>query len=308
MDFAPGQFSLPASTTLSDVELHASYNQNSATFDSDYSPEFQVLQYQTSTPLSGCSSDMSMPATNATEQFWKSIPTSCLSASRIAAGFSIEWRARIFASCSFNNCGAAQSRTLDGMEVRLQVAPSTSMTPVMVPENGCIVPMPNDYQSNSGDPITDRYGMNSWDDDGAPDCALLMWDAVPRTSGTASQIGCYSGQVSLQGTLYAPDAAVDFDQAGPKSATCSAFAPTYTAWSYPIFGRGGIVRTLRIKGYRDPTPHTAVTCGAATCGGTASDRLVYLDAQINGLSNVTAKVLLPADGSAPQIENWAVKE
>jgi hypothetical protein len=308
MDFAPGQFSLPANTTLSDVELHASYNQYSATFDSDSSPEFQVLQYQTSTPLSGCSSDQTMPATDQTEQFWKSIPTSCLTASRIAAGFSIEWRARIQASCWFNNCGAAQSRTLDGMELRLDLAPATPSTAVVMPEDGCISPFPNDYVSNSGTSITNRYGTNVWNDDGAPDCAVLMWDAVPTTTGTTSQIGCYSGQVSLQGTLYAPDAAVDFDQAGPPSVSCNASAPTYTSWSYPIFGRGVIVRTLHIRGMRDPTPHTVATCGSASCGGTTSDRLVTLDARVNGTSKVHAVVRLPADGSAPKILQWTVLE
>jgi hypothetical protein len=171
-----------------------------------------------------------------------------------------------------------------------------------MPQDGCITPMPNDYAS--AQPLTNRYGVNAWAGNAAPDCALLKWDAVPRTSGTASQIGCYSGQVSLQGTLYAPGAAVDFDQAGPKAAACNAASPTFTDWSYPIFARGAIVRTLRIKGFRDPTPQSIGSCGTAACGGVAQDRVVTLRARVGGVTKVEARVRYPVAGGSPETEFW----
>jgi hypothetical protein len=68
------------------------------------------------------------------------------------------------------------------------------------------------------------------------------------------------------------------------------------------------VRTLRIKGMRASAGQSIGSCGATACGGTVSDRLVNLDARINGTSKVKAVVKLPADGSAPQILQWTVQE
>ncbi|MDQ1519461.1 MAG: hypothetical protein QOI55_534, partial [Actinomycetota bacterium] len=251
------------------------------------------------------SADQNMPATNGTEAFSRSV-SSCLDATKLASGFSVEWRARVGATCSSNNCGATQSRTLDGLEVRVSLDPITSGTAVMVPENGCISPFPNDYLSNSGASITGGYGTNAWDDVANPDCALLKWDAVPSTTGTASQIGCYSGQVSLQGTLYAPGAAVDLDQAGPKAAACNASSPTFTAWSYPIFARGVIARTLRVKGMRASAGQSIGSCGGSACGGVAQDRVVTFQARIGGTTKISARVRYPATGGPAKIETWTV--
>jgi Tfp pilus assembly protein PilX len=304
LDFAPGQFALPANTKLQKVELHASYDQGAAAFDNGDSPEFVIHQYQNPSGWK-CSADSSFPATNQTSSFWRSV-SSCLDATRLASGFSIEWRAQVHASCAWGMCDAAQSRTLDGLEVRVALDPTTPSTAVVVPEDGCIAPFPNDYTSGSGDSATNRYGSNAWNDNGAPDCALLKWDAVPRTSGTASQVGCYSGQVSLQGTLYAPGAAVDFDQAGPKAPNCNASAPTYTSWSYPIFARGAVVRTLRIKGMRATAGQSIGSCGSPSCGGVESDRVVTLQARIGGTTKLTARVRFPAAGGAPRVVTWTV--
>jgi hypothetical protein len=164
--------------------------------------------------------------------------------------------------------------------------------------------LPNDY--TSGQPLTYEYGPNAWEGDSSPDCPLIKWDAVPRTSGSASQIGCYSGQVSLRGTLYAPGAAIDFDQAGPPASNCSASSPTYTSWSYPIFGRGAVLRTLRIKGMRASAGQTLGTCGASNCGGVAEDRVVTFQARVGGTTKITSRVRFPADGSAPKVETWTV--
>jgi hypothetical protein len=303
LDFPPGQFSLPANTKLEQVKLHASYNQSSALFDSDYSPEFMIHQYQNPAGWK-CTADMTMPASHVTSQFWKSV-SSCLDATRLASGFSIEWRARVWATCVSNTCGAAQTRTLDGIEIVPTLDPVASTTAVVMPQDGCIAPIPDAYESNSGASIT-GYGTNPYRDIAAPECAVLMWDAVPRTIGTTSQIGCYSGQVSIQGTVYAPGAAVDFDQAGPEAAGCSPSAPSYTAWSYPIFGRGAVVRTLRVKGFRDPTPHAVVSCGNANCGGVVQDRVVTFQATIAGTTKVEARVRYPAAGGSPVVEYWNV--
>jgi hypothetical protein len=247
-----------------------------------------------------------MPATNVTGAFVRPISTSCLTAARLNAGFTIEWRARRSVSCSWGTCnsGTPVTQALDGLEVLVALDPATAGTAVVMPQDGCIAPWPNDF--TAGQPVTNRYGTNAWATIGAPDCAVLKWDAVPRTSGTASQIGCYSGQVSLQGTLYAPGAAVDFDHAGPKAANCNASSPTYTAWDYPIFNRGAVVRTLRIKGFRDPTPHVAASCGGASCGGVAQDRVVTLQARINDTTSVEARVRFPVAGGPPEVETWEI--
>jgi hypothetical protein len=173
-----------------------------------------------------------------------------------------------------------------------------------MPQDGCITPMPNDY--TTGQPLTYEYGMNAWEGDAVPDCALLKWDAVARTSGTSSQIGCYSGQVSLQGTFYAPGATVDLDQAGPAAASCNPNSPTFAAWSYPLFGRGAVLRTLRIKGMRTAAGQSIGGCGAATCGGVVQDRVVKFDARINGSTKITAQVRYPVAGGAPKVESWTV--
>jgi Tfp pilus assembly protein PilX len=299
VDFPPGQFSLPANTTLQNVKLRASYR----TFDG-ISPEYVVHQYQNASGWS-CSAVSSLPASGSTTSvFADSIPTSCLTAARLNSGFSIEWRMRDNAGCLLGFCSAQESQTLDGLQVLVDIAPATAATAVVMPQDGCIVPFPNDYAS--GQQLTNRYGMNTYNDVSAPDCALLRWDAVPRTTGTASQIGCYSGQVSIQGTVYAPSAAVDFDQAGPKAAGCSAASPTFSSWSYPIFNRGAIVRTLRVRGMRDPSPHAIATCGTAACGGSTNPRDVTLTAQVGTRTRLVARVVYPIDGSAAQIKRWTV--
>jgi hypothetical protein len=301
LDFPPGQFSLPANTALQQVKLRASYRTYSGS-----APQFVVHQYQNPSGWS-CATNSDLPASaNQTSVFTDSISTSCLTAARLASGFSIEWRAGDDAGCFFWYCGAQESQTLDGLEVLPDIAPVAASTAVVMPEDGCITPMPNGYDQAQS--LANRYGMNTYNDVSAPDCALLRWDAVPRTAGTASQIGCYSGQVSIQGTVYAPSAAIDFDQAGPKAAGCSAAAPTFTTWSYPIFNRGAIVRTLRVRGFRDPTPHAVATCGTNSCGGVAQDRVVTLDARVAGSTKVLAKIRYPADGSVPKIERWTVSQ
>jgi hypothetical protein len=303
VDFPAGQFSLPANTVLQRLDLRASYK----TWGSgNLAPEFVVKNLAGQSAWS-CTADSGLPASTADRfsAFTRSVSTSCLTASRIAAGFTVEWRARASGSCGWFGfgCNGPFTQQLDGLELIVSIDPTSSTTAVVMPQDGCITPTPNTY---SGTPLTNRYGTNVWDNKSAPDCALISWDAVPRTSGTTSQIGCYSGQVSLQGTLYAPGAAVVFDQAGPRSAACAAASPTYTSWSYPIFARGAIVRTLRVAGMRDPTPHAIATCGSATCGGALQDRVVTLQARINGTTEVEARVRYPASGGAADVEFYEV--
>jgi hypothetical protein len=294
-------FDLPANTKVQRVALRASYNSGAGSFASGTAPEFVISK--TGTGAFTCSADSTMPATDQTSAWLRPV-SSCLTPSRLATGFSIEWRARKSVTCSGRNCGSAFTQTVDGLEVIVTLDPATPATAVVMPEDGCIAPVPNDY--TAGRPLTNRYGPNAWEGDGAPDCALLKWDAVPRTSGNSSEVGCYSGQVSLQGTLYAPGAAVDFDQAGPKASGCNASSPTYTSWSYPIFGRGAILRTLRIRGMRASAGQSIGTCGAATCGGSVQDRVVTFQARVGTTTKVTAQVRFPAAGGAPQVESWTV--
>jgi hypothetical protein len=299
LTFPANQFTLPANTVLENVKLRASYN----TTSSGAAPQFYITQNSDGSGWN-CTADATFGVTSQLSAFLRPVSTSCLTGARLNAGFTIEWRARKTVTCSSNNCGSQVTQTLDGLEIDVQLAPSSASTAVVMPEDGCISPLPNDY--TSGQPTTNQYGMNAWDGDSAPDCPVLKWDAVPRTSGSGNQVGCYSGQVSLQGTLYAPGAAVDFDQAGPKTSNCNASAPTYTSWSYPIFGRGAILRTLRIKGMRASAGQSIGTCGGATCGGVTQDRVVTLQARVGGTTKLTARVRFPAAGGAPRVETWTV--
>jgi hypothetical protein len=299
LTFPANQFTLPANTVLQNVKLRASYN----TTSSGAAPQFFITQNSDGSGWN-CTADATFGTTSQTSAFVRPVSTACLTAARLNAGFTIEWRARKTVTCSSNNCGSAITQTLDGLEVDVQIDPATSSTAVVMPEDGCISPLPNDY--TSGQPLTYEYGPNAWEGDSSPDCPLIKWDAVPRTSGSASQIGCYSGQVSLRGTLYAPGAAIDFDQAGPPASNCSASSPTYTSWSYPIFGRGAVLRTLRIKGMRASAGQTLGTCGASNCGGVAEDRVVTFRARVGGTTKITSRVRFPADGSAPKVETWTV--
>jgi hypothetical protein len=294
--------------------MRASYNTFAAAVGSNPAPQFVITQNADGSGWS-CAADATMPGTNQTYAFLRPVASSCLTAARLNAGFTVEWRAtKPGVTCTAFNCGAAApAQTLDGLEVIVTLDPTTAATAVVMPEDGCVSPIPNDY--TAGQPLTYRYGPNAWEGDSAPDCALLKWDSVPRTSGTSSEIGCYSGQVSLQGTLYAPGAAIDLDQAGPKAAACNPSsspqktASNYSAWTYPIFNRGAIVRTLRIKGMfnaGNAAPPAIGGCGAATCGGVVQDRVVTFQARINGTTKIAARVRYPAAGGPAKVETWTV--
>jgi hypothetical protein len=293
--FPAGQFALPAQTKLQRVDLRASYNTNI-----NLAP-----QYQVSGTGFTCTADANLPAVPATSAYARSL-TGCLNAARLAAGFSVEWRARVNATCVANVCNANApvTQTLDGLQVLVALAASSASTAVVLPETGCIVSYPDDYGAGSA------FGRNYWDGLGSDDCALLRWDAIPSASGGPSRTGCYSGEVEIDGTVYAPGAAVDLEQAGPPAPGCDPVAPTYGSWSYPIFGRGLIARHLRIRGMRgtslaSPTPPFG--CGVASgCGGNQQDRQVTLQAVINGTTKVQATVNLPADSGAPKILSWTV--
>jgi hypothetical protein len=286
----PG-YTLPANTIVQRVDLRASYwTQGNA------APEFVVSQNPNGTGWT-CTADSGLPTTsnNVSVAYARSL-TSCLTSSRLASGFTIEWRARTPAICAANVCNANQQalQALDGLEVMVAIDPATSGTAVVMPQDGCLDPFPDDYGAGND------YGVNYWNGISDPDCALLKWEALPDGDG------CFSGQVALHGTLYAPGAVVDMEQAGEPTPGCSLFNPSYQAWDYSVFDRGVIVRHLRIKGMRDPVPHTFGGCGSVTCGGTEQDRVVDLEARISGTTKVVARVRYPVAGGPPKIERWTV--
>lgn len=118
---------------------------------------------------------------------------------------------------------------LDGIEliITLEQDPS-STTKVVVPQSGCIVDYPN-----------------YWEGAGNADCALMKADSVLSTPpAIIDDIDIFDiidieennwvGRASMQGTIYAPTAAIEYDD-----------------WSvaYPLAARGVVARHLRIKAY-----------------------------------------------------------
>lgn len=127
--------------------------------------------------------------------------------------------------------GSTKDAYIDGVEYVVTYAqdddPSTPIVPV--PQSGCIVDYPN-----------------YWEGAGSPDCAVVKSDTVVRNVAdwldfinVEDWLGLESekpiGRISVQGTIYAPTAAIDVDDQDV---------------AYPLATRGVVARHLRIKGFR----------------------------------------------------------
>ena len=127
--------------------------------------------------------------------------------------------------------------------------------------------------------------------------------------------------------MYTPGGVIDVDDQGLRDLSLSgcpgsgAGTNCYHGVNYPVFNRGGIMRSLRFHGYKlDPTYHgPAIACNGGPCnGGTIpTERQLTLTAYVcptaspctastpGAMQRITATVVIPLDASTPpQITKW----
>jgi hypothetical protein len=218
----------------------------------------------------------------------------CLNPAELAAGANVVWAAR--AECSVGVCkvgGGQWSDTLDGIELDITIRPTDTTKPWLVPQSGCITASPN-YNGGEGE----------------PDCAILR-------SATANVGDTYSfpwnsleaqgnGRFSVQGTIYAPSAALDIDDGDT---------------AYTLAQRGAVLRHLRVSGYarrpgtnvpaighsadRTPAPResTFVACTRAPAKVNATDPCGDLTGDV---VLTRARVRFELDPTVTPVSNQAV--
>lgn len=202
-------------------------------------------------------------------------------------------------TATFTAPSDAGTEYFDGLELRVELGPVSASTPVFVPQNGCVTRWPN-----------------YWDGFSQPDCALWKWDSV-EIPGWQSQLffgrpmGQPNGQLSVQGTVYAPGAALDVDDQGVRTGYS-----TYSGVNYPIFNRGIIARHVRFKAFKGAPDFTGgiIACGGTDCAGgevpnprtvtltayTCPDGAATCDAD-TGRRRVTAQVTFPLGTDPPPV-------
>jgi hypothetical protein len=230
---------------------------------------------------------------------------------------------------------------LDGLALDVTFGRADPNAQVFLPESGCITTYPN---------FDDGYNN--------PDCAVMKWDSVESRvnllfffniaffdmcDGSANQSkDCLpNAQVSLEGTLYAPGAAVALDDQGYRSKAlpgCSDGNGTncYIGVNYSIFDRGVVARSVRFNSFKAVLNFTGAIIACAGSNGDPNDNACKggqittgyeetLTAHVcspntaiadcrpvdalhptadAGHQRVTAKVLVPADQTAPKITSW----
>ena len=191
----------------------------------------------------------------------------CVNPAELAGGVNIVWAAG--ADCTYTfvlgwvcKAGGGQwSDTLDGIELDITIRPTDNTQPWLVPQSGCITASPN-YNGGEGE----------------PDCAILR-------SATANVGDTFNwpwnnleaqgnGRFSINGTIYAPSAALDVDDGDT---------------AYTLAQRGAVLRHLRVSGYarragtnvpaighsadRTPAPRetTFVACTRSPANASAAD-------------------------------------
>ena len=167
---------------------------------------------------------------------------------------------------------------LDGVALDVTFGRSDPNAQVFLPESGCITAYPN---------FDDGYNN--------PDCAIMKWDSVESRvnlfiffnipffdmcDGSANQSkDCLpNGQVSLEGTLYAPGAAVAIDDQGYRNSAlpgCNAGNGTncYFGVNYSIFDRGVIARSVRFNSFKSNGSFTGAIIACAGSNGDPNDNV-----------------------------------
>lgn len=185
---------------------------------------------------------------------WQTDVTSCFTQAQIENGASVAWAARgsefcftpristIFGTIPAGCVFTSATDQLDGLELIVSYRQTNGST-TPVPQSGCVTAGPN-YESGMGNPSYDETGPNI-------DCALVRSDSTLPTSWLnnlfpgspqwlqqildAENGPNWFGRFSVEGTIYAPSAALEIDDQDS---------------AYPLASRGLIVRHLRVKGFR----------------------------------------------------------
>ena len=261
----------PAGYTVGKVEMRASYDNSSSCFlFSCTAPMYDLVGLAGST----CTSQ-TMTSGSAMQAQTVDVTPCMTAANRIASPFDVKWHAK--SSCFFFSCPAANDQ-LDGIEFVVTLLPDNPDT-ALRPASGCMTSSP-DYW----------YGTNS------PECALLKVDA-PFLSGISER----RGRMSINGTVYAPSAAIDVDD---------------TDVFYPIFGRGLIARHFRLKGFGYHPGYSAPIADNFLDTTAAARSVVFLackkdtgaclpdDPALSGRATAT----FDATTSAPSVKRWSVSQ
>ncbi|MFN8035064.1 MAG: hypothetical protein U0V73_03955 [Acidimicrobiia bacterium] len=177
---------------------------------------------------------------------------------------------------AYNDILPVMNDHLDGIELDVSLKPAATNSPVVAPEKGCITAMPN-----------------YWDGFSSPDCAVWKWDSVGPGGNDQK------AQVAFSGTFYAPSAAIDIDDQGPRcttadgsaclsgyhngvATTCTNNQYCYKGVDYTLFSRGLIVRHVRFKAFmkKPGTTPPLITCGGSCGGIVPNPRVVELVANV----------------------------
>ncbi|MFN8017446.1 MAG: hypothetical protein U0P45_04910 [Acidimicrobiales bacterium] len=214
-----GTYSAPSGLQVSRIDARVTYNSNNLCI-LGWCPFGTASQLR----VGGCNLDA--PAT-ADIRHWEvnlyGGGNNCLSPSTLASGAQVTWAARAKRICAFWICGSGSyTDQLDGVELLVSDSQTNGST-TPVPQSGCIVDYPN-----------------YWEGVGRDDCAILKADSL-RPNNIFTNEADWVGRLSIQGTVYAPSAALEIDDIDS---------------AYSLASRGLVVRHLRVKGFKPRAGYT----------------------------------------------------
>ena len=221
---------------------------------------------------------------------------------------------------------------LDGVALDVTFGRSDPNQQVFLPESGCITAFPNfDDGYNNPD-----CALMKWDSSESRVKALFgifdvpYFDLCDGSTDSNADHCLPNGQVALEGTFYAPGAGVAIDDQGYRSTALSGCADgngsnCYFGVNYSIFDRGVIARSVRFNSFKAVAGYTGAIIACAGSNGDPNDNTCkggqittgYEEtltsyvcptttdcSATGGQKRVTAKILIPADQSAPKITSW----
>ena len=179
-------------------------------------------------------------------------------------------------------CGESRDQ-LEGIELDITLEPTAANanTPMLIPQSGCITAHPNYEAGASG-----------------PDCAMVKADSMDSSETynvpfSSNREGYWVGRMSVKGTIYAPSAVVEIDDADN---------------AYPLATRGAILRHLRVSGWKF-RPGYLGTPFSNNIDRTPNPRLATFVARDDaGEVRAAARVQFDVAGSAanvPRIQWWS---
>lgn len=215
----PG-YTPPSGLAVQRVDARVTYNSNNFCI-------FGWCPFGTASQLRVGSCSIDAPATS-DERHWEANlyggGRTCFNTGQLASGLTATWAARAKRICAFWICGSGSyTDQLDGVEFQVALQRANSSSQVLVPESNCITDYPN-----------------YWEGIGLADCAIAKADSLRPNNGFLSPIldepADWIGRLSIQGTVYAPSAALEIDELDS---------------AYALAARGLVLRHLRVKGFQN---------------------------------------------------------